>query len=139
MAIMLKLRSQSLGQRLMATIGILSVVVIGNACSGSSGNQETDSSATSTAANVLSEASPVPSPAANLDYSRFNHDSFSHTRLPCLVCHVRGDNNAAKISFPGQNGHVPCASCHVQQFADPNNAMCTICHTESATGALKAS
>ncbi|MEO8042821.1 MAG: cytochrome c3 family protein, partial [Acidobacteriota bacterium] len=60
------------------------------------------------------------------DFSRFRHDTAQHTRLPCLVCHVRSDNS----STPKMPGHIPCASCHSQQFAEGNtNAICTICHT----------
>jgi c(7)-type cytochrome triheme protein len=63
------------------------------------------------------------------DYSRFRHDTQQHTRLPCLVCHVRSDNSPA-LRMPG---HIPCASCHTQQFAEGNqNPICSICHT--ATG-----
>ena len=75
--------------------------------------------------NANTEQLVVPDP--NLDYSTFRHETEQHDRLPCLVCHVRNDNSS-RISFPG---HIPCASCHVQQFADNQNAICTICHTES--------
>jgi len=33
---------------------------------------------------------------------------------------------------------MPCAGCHAQQFSDPNSPICTICHTDSQSGALKA-
>ena len=60
------------------------------------------------------------------DFSRFRHNTSQHTRLPCLVCHVRSDNSAT----PKMPGHVPCSSCHVQQFAEGNtNPICSICHT----------
>lgn len=62
------------------------------------------------------------------DYSRFRHDSPQHTRMPCLVCHVRSDNST-KVSYPG---HIPCASCHQQQFADNTNKICSICHTPTS-------
>jgi hypothetical protein len=42
------------------------------------------------------------------DYTRFPHDTPQHTRMPCLVCHVRNDNGAA-MRYPG---HIPCSSCH---------------------------
>jgi c(7)-type cytochrome triheme protein len=48
--------------------------------------------------------------------------------MPCLLCHKRNDNSPT-IKFPG---HLPCSGCHVQQFADNQNPICTICHT--ATG-----
>ena len=68
---------------------------------------------------------------AEQDFSKFRHNSPQHTRMPCLVCHVRKDNSPA-IGFPG---HIPCSSCHVQQFADNQSPICTICHT--ATGLKK--
>jgi c(7)-type cytochrome triheme protein len=70
----------------------------------------------------------------NEDYSRFQHSNPMHSRLPCLLCHKRDDNTAR----PKLSGHLPCAGCHVQQFADNTSPMCVICHTNSATGALKA-
>ena len=73
----------------------------------------------------------APGPAlatSSQDYSRFRHDVAQHKRMPCLVCHVRNDNSAA-VKYPG---HIPCASCHVQQFADSNHPICTICHTTTS-------
>ena len=75
-------------------------------------------------------------PASNADefessqenYSKFLHTNPQHARLPCLLCHKREDNSAV----PKWSGHLPCAGCHVQQFADNENPICTICHT--ATG-----
>jgi c(7)-type cytochrome triheme protein len=69
----------------------------------------------------VGEASETPQ-----DFSRFQHDSAQHRRLPCLVCHVRNDNSPT-LRLPG---HIPCSSCHKQQF-DQGNAspICSICHT----------
>src|SRR5687768_17602137 len=65
-------------------------------------------------------------PAPRQDYSRFTHDTQQHRRLPCLVCHVRADNRAT----PRMPGHIPCSSCHTEQFAAGNqHPMCYICHT----------
>lgn len=71
------------------------------------------------------------------DYSRFQHASEYHARLPCLVCHRRNDNSA-RMQFPGAAKHAPCAGCHVKQFADSGNAICTICHDNAQSGSLKA-
>lgn len=124
--------------RQRSTLGIVMIALFTYGCSWLSSTPEANAPVQPAPTEVISEAEPVPSPAADLDYSRFKHESSSHTRLPCLVCHVR-DESTTKIGFPGQSGHVPCASCHVQQFADPGNVMCSICHTEPASGALKAS
>ena len=70
------------------------------------------------------------------DYSNFQHASSYHKRLPCALCHRR-DTNATQPAMPGGKDHLPCAGCHVKQFADRSNAICTNCHTEPSTGALK--
>lgn len=71
-----------------------------------------------------------------INYSRFLHTNPSHSRLPCLLCHRREDNST-RLRFPGKAGHAPCAGCHVEQFNDAGSAMCTICHTNAQTGAMK--
>lgn len=71
------------------------------------------------------------------DYSRFTHGNQYHSRLPCLICHRR-DDNSARIRFPGKTNHLPCAGCHALQFNDPASPICTICHTNAQTGAMKA-
>lgn len=70
------------------------------------------------------------------DYSRFLHSNPTHSRMPCLLCHRR-DTNATRMSFPGRDGHTPCIGCHSQQFADSSNAICSICHTDPASGAMR--
>ena len=52
-----------------------------------------------------------------LDYSKFQHSSRNHSRLPCLLCHRR-EGNASLPKLPGSNGHLPCAGCHAQQFSE---------------------
>ena len=79
----------------------------------------------------------VPEPVQPADYSKFRHSNQYHSRLPCLVCHVRSDNSA-RIGFPGRNSHLPCAGCHALQFSDSSSPICTICHSNSQTGAMKA-
>ena len=70
------------------------------------------------------------------DYSRFQHSTAYHTRLPCALCHRR-ETNSARPQFPGSSDHLPCAGCHTKQFADSSNAICTICHSDVQSGALK--
>lgn len=62
------------------------------------------------------------------NYSQFQHSNPAHARMPCALCHKRDDNSAT----PKFSGHTPCSGCHVQQFADNTNPICSICHT--ATG-----
>lgn len=67
------------------------------------------------------------------DFSKFSHTQ-THAALPCLICHRR-ENNSPR---PGLPGHTPCAGCHTQRFADSGSPICTICHTNTASGAVKA-
>lgn len=78
----------------------------------------------------------VPETGQSSDYSEFRHGNQYHSRLPCLLCHRR-DSNTARISFPGKPGHLPCAGCHALQFSDQSSPMCTICHSNPETGAMK--
>lgn len=71
-----------------------------------------------------------------LDYSKFLHDTRNHARLPCLLCHRR-ESNSPIPKRPGGSGHLPCAGCHAQQFASSESPICTICHTDVKSGALK--
>jgi len=71
-----------------------------------------------------------------LDYSKFLHSNANHSRLPCLLCHRR-DTNAPVPKRPGASQHLPCAGCHAQQFANAESPICTICHTDAKSGAMK--
>lgn len=71
-----------------------------------------------------------------LDYSKFLHNTQNHARLPCLLCHRR-DSNAPVPRRPGASQHLPCAGCHAQQFASSDSPICTICHTDVKSGAIK--
>ena len=67
-----------------------------------------------------------------LNFSKFSHTQ-THAALPCLVCHRR-ENNSPQISLPG---HTPCSGCHTQRFNDRSNPICTVCHTDVSSGAVK--
>ena len=84
----------------------------------------------------VDEISIDAEPPQGADYSRFTHGNQYHSRLPCLVCHRR-DDNSSRIGFPGRSNHLPCAGCHALQFSDQSSPICTICHTNSQTGAMK--
>ncbi|HJZ79234.1 MAG TPA: cytochrome c3 family protein [Pyrinomonadaceae bacterium] len=71
-----------------------------------------------------------------LDYSKFQHSTRNHARLPCLLCHRR-ESNAPVPGRPGASKHLPCAGCHAQQFTNTDSPLCTICHTDVKSGALK--
>jgi c(7)-type cytochrome triheme protein len=72
----------------------------------------------------------------NADYSKFQHTTAYHARLPCSLCHRR-ESTSTRPEIPGSSNHLPCAGCHVKQFADSANAICTICHSNAQSGALK--
>ena len=72
----------------------------------------------------------------NADYSKFQHSSAYHSRLPCLLCHRR-ESNAAQPALPGGKDHAPCAGCHVKQFAGSSSAICTNCHSDPPAATLK--
>lgn len=76
-------------------------------------------------------------PSGDVDYSKFLHSSPNHARLPCLLCHRR-ENNSPRPTLPGAASHTPCIGCHGQQFANNESPICTICHTDVRSGALKA-
>ena len=75
-------------------------------------------------------------PQEGLDYSKFLHNSRNHARMPCLLCHRR-DSNSPQPKLPGQSNHAPCTGCHAQQFSNSDSPICTICHTDVKSGALK--
>ena len=89
---------------------------------------------TETAPAATPEFSAVPVINPNADFSKFQHSNAQHARFPCALCHERTDNSAT----PKLSGHLPCAGCHTAQFADNKNSVCTICHTDAASGAMKA-
>ena len=70
------------------------------------------------------------------ELAKFTHWNDYHSQLSCLICHRR-DTNASTIGFPGKDGHTPCIGCHTQQFEDQNSPICTICHTNAETSAMK--
>lgn len=72
----------------------------------------------------------------NIDFSKFFHNNTNHARLPCLLCHRR-ESAAAKPTLPGGGEHVPCSGCHAKEFANSSSPVCTICHTDAQSGALK--
>jgi predicted CXXCH cytochrome family protein len=80
------------------------------------------------------EQTQMPEPSG--DFSKFQHSSPNHARLPCLLCHRR-ESSAARPALPGGSGHLPCAGCHAQQFANNESPICTICHTDVKSGAIR--
>ncbi len=117
----------------MATVSTAAFLTVGYmaACS------DAPPTNTATEPGISETTEPKPSEVTfefpDADYSKFDHSTEQHVRMPCLVCHTREDNSA-KMDFPG---HIPCASCHKEHFADNNHSICSICHTEGNTGEMK--
>jgi len=110
-------------KRLQAAILLTGLVVFGYAF--------TTLQASTTGAEPIPE-SPTVEANENEDYSKFRHSNPMHSRLPCLLCHVRSEGRTT----PKMPGHMPCASCHVQQFADNQSQLCIICHTPTGVKAF---
>ena len=75
---------------------------------------------------------PVAEPQT--DFSRFTHTNPQHARLPCLLCHKREDNSPLPVR---STGHTPCSGCHTQQFAYSSSPICTVCHADPQSAAVK--
>jgi c(7)-type cytochrome triheme protein len=113
----------------LIVIGMTSLTVLNSRVSGALGLTP----------NILNESLPNQEQMQfpeGLDYGKFQHTSRNHSRLPCLLCHRREDNSA-RPKRPGGSSHLPCAGCHAQQFSDSASPICTICHTDAKSGALK--
>jgi c(7)-type cytochrome triheme protein len=85
------------------------------------------SSTSANSAFPINSEAVIPPSEPMQNYSRFRHSVTEHSSLPCLLCHKRSDNSPT-MKF---SGHLPCAGCHVQQFADNKSPICSICHTET--------
>jgi c(7)-type cytochrome triheme protein len=83
--------------------------------------------------NARNESGTEKAIRSNPDSSKFNHGDYSHSRLPCLLCHRRV-SNALQPTLPG---HTPCAGCHSKDFVNSASAICTVCHTNVQSGAMK--
>lgn len=118
-------RVLSIAASAMACLGALLILLL---------NSHAASSSSSAAMETLPEGENTLEAANALgDFSVFPHTEQGHARLPCLLCHRRQDNSPR----PKLPGHVPCTGCHAQQFANSSSPICTICHTNAGSGALK--
>jgi c(7)-type cytochrome triheme protein len=111
-------------------IGLILVTVLNSLASGSMPTSRAESLTM-----ALNNQEQMQFPEG-LDYSKFLHNSQNHSRLPCLLCHRR-ETNSPIPKRPGGSGHLPCAGCHAQQFSNSDSPICTICHTDVKSGALK--
>jgi c(7)-type cytochrome triheme protein len=117
---------------------MLSIVVLVMGCVGSIFILLLNSNAASLSFDAAAESLPegaisLEAENAKGDFSVFPHTEAGHARLPCLLCHQRVDNSPR----PRLPGHTPCTGCHTPQFANSSSPICTICHTNVQTGAVK--
>lgn len=129
-------RDMEVAQRRRLSLVALSLALIG---SGVTLITFLNSRASASIPSSNSEASPGQAQMQfpeGLDYAKFQHSSSNHSRLPCLLCHRR-ETNSPIPKRPGGSGHLPCAGCHAQQFSNNDSPICTICHTDVKSGALK--
>jgi c(7)-type cytochrome triheme protein len=92
-----------------------------------------DSNAKRARATDASVSEPVP-PEPQADFSSFTHANPQHARLPCLLCHKRETGSSQLIRSVG---HTPCSGCHTEQFADASSPICTVCHANPQSAAVK--
>jgi hypothetical protein len=86
---------------------------------------------------LASPTAVAPDPQdQKIDFSKFFHNNSNHARLPCLLCHRR-EGTATRPLMPGAGGHLPCTGCHAKEFSNSSSPVCTICHTNIQSGALK--
>ena len=126
------------GRRISGTGGKLFVIVVAlvsysfyfAACGGGKPEEAIQEAATP---DPIAQPTAVKFDFPDKDYSKFDHQSEQHVRLPCLVCHTT-EGESAKVKF---TGHIPCSSCHVEHFEQKDHAICSICHTDNQTGEMK--
>ena len=115
----------SLAVLVLGLCGFISTIVFGSRASATS--VESNDQA------VIAGLNPASVQGAAGDFSKFSHTHPAHARLTCLLCHRR-ESNAPQPRLPG---HTPCAGCHAQEFANSSSPICTICHTDVGSGAVK--
>lgn len=123
--------------RLREAVALIFACLIAGYLFASCGGGNSKEELKETVAPAISDAAKIEAEMANamtgMDFSIFKHDSPQHQKLTCLICHERSPES----SKPKLPGHSPCASCHIQQFEDKSNAICTICHTQHDSADVK--
>lgn len=67
---------------------------------------------------------PVPVRASDKTFKAFSHTVKEHQQFDCTSCHHR-QGKSLKMDYAG---HEACIGCHLNQFTDKDQTMCTICH-----------
>ena len=77
---------------------------------------------------ITSSETPVP-PATRVSdatFESFSHQVPEHQQFECISCHQR-EGGSLNLEFAG---HDSCIGCHLNQFTNPKQAMCAICHED---------
>jgi c(7)-type cytochrome triheme protein len=72
---------------------------------------------------------PIPERASSKTFESFSHKIPEHTQFSCNSCHQR-EANGVKSKL---GGHESCIGCHLNQFVDEDQIMCSICHTDTSS------
>ena len=77
---------------------------------------------------ITSFETPVPPAvkASDTTFESFSHAVPEHKRLECSSCHQR-EGSSLDLQFAG---HDSCIGCHLNEFTNPEPAMCAICHAD---------
>lgn len=68
----------------------------------------------------------VPARETKSDFATFSHKVPEHKQFECISCHRR-EGSSRELEYAG---HDACIGCHINQFINPERAMCNICHKE---------
>ncbi|MEO6654581.1 MAG: cytochrome c3 family protein [Pyrinomonadaceae bacterium] len=68
---------------------------------------------------------PVSERVSDKTFKVFSHKIAEHQQFECASCHAR-EGRSLKMEFAG---HDSCIGCHLNQFTNREQVMCSICHT----------
>jgi c(7)-type cytochrome triheme protein len=75
---------------------------------------------------AVETAPPVPARETKSTFATFSHKVEEHKQFECISCHRR-EGKSRDLEFAA---HDACIGCHLNQFINPERAMCSICHVQ---------
>ena len=70
---------------------------------------------------------PMPERVSTKTFEAFSHKIPEHQQFACTSCHQR-EGSSLKMEYAG---HDSCIGCHLNQFTDKDQVMCSICHKDT--------